>query len=169
VDYDETIQHDKQDNKAFMTMMGMKTPKMNKISMKIIMTELTMTKLKTYLTTQGKMTIPTSIQKKMNKAQMKNEAKEGNDEAKGDNTDKETAVISKQETDLQGSALRRSTRESQPVSRLKPSVSGKLYAQDDKKKRKVAFAEDKMRQLDYCHNLVSQVKADTRSKLLNMD
>jgi hypothetical protein len=62
--------------------------------------------------------------------------------------------------DLQGSKLRRSTRESQPVSRLKPSMSGKLCAQDNKKKRKVTFAEDEMRQLEYCHNFVSQVKPD---------
>jgi hypothetical protein len=74
--------------------------------------------------------------------------------------------VSKQDTDLQGSKLRRSTRESQLVSKLKPNMSGKWYAQDNKKKRKVAFAEDKLRQLEYCHNLVSQVKPQTRKKMV---
>jgi hypothetical protein len=71
------------------------------------------------------------------------------------------AVVSEQETELQGSELRRSARESRPVSRLKPNMSGKLYLQDDKKtKKKVMFAEDELKQLEYCHNLVSQVKPE---------
>jgi hypothetical protein len=71
------------------------------------------------------------------------------------------AVVSKQETELQGSKLRRSARESRPVSRLEPSMSGKSYLQNDKKtKKKVMFAEDELKQLEYCHNLVSQVKPD---------
>jgi hypothetical protein len=75
--------------------------------------------------------------------------------------DDRTAVISKQETELQGSELRRSARESQPVSRLKPNMSGKSYLQkDDKTKKKVMFAEDELKQLEYCHNLVSQVKPE---------
>jgi hypothetical protein len=32
--------------------------------------------------------------------------------------------------------------------------------QNHKKKRRVSFAEDKLRQLEYCHNLVAQVKPD---------
>jgi hypothetical protein len=39
-------------------------------------------------------------------------------------------------------------------------MSGKLFIQDDKKKRKVSFAKDEMRQLEYCHNLVSKLKPD---------
>jgi hypothetical protein len=35
-----------------------------------------------------------------------------------------------------------------------------LDIQNDKKKRRVSFAEDKLRQLEYCHNLVAQVKPD---------
>jgi hypothetical protein len=59
------------------------------------------------------------------------------------------------------SKLRRSTRESRSVSRLEPSMTGKLYLQNDKKiLKKAAFAEDKLRQLEYCHNLVSQVKPE---------
>jgi hypothetical protein len=46
------------------------------------------------------------------------------------------------------------------VERLEPSMSGKSYAQNDKKKRRVSFAEDELRQLEYCHNLVAQVKPD---------
>jgi hypothetical protein len=45
------------------------------------------------------------------------------------------------------------------VSRLQPNMSGKSYTQENKK-RKVTFAVDKMKQLEYCHNLVSQVKPD---------
>jgi hypothetical protein len=46
------------------------------------------------------------------------------------------------------------------VEQLEPSMSGKSYAQNIKKKRKVSFAEDELRQLEYCHNLVAQVKLD---------
>jgi hypothetical protein len=47
------------------------------------------------------------------------------------------------------------------VSRLEPNMSGKLYQQkDDKTKKKVMFAEDELKQLEYCHNLVSQVKPE---------
>jgi hypothetical protein len=87
---------------------------------------------------------------------------QGEDKAEGEEEEPEddrTAVISKQETELQGSELRRSARESRPVSRLEPNMSGKLYLQkDDKTKKKVMFTEDELKQLEYCHNLVSQVK-----------
>jgi hypothetical protein len=46
------------------------------------------------------------------------------------------------------------------VEQLKPNMSGKLYIQNDKKKRRASFAEDELRQLEYCHNLVAQVKPD---------
>jgi hypothetical protein len=39
-------------------------------------------------------------------------------------------------------------------------MSGKSYIQNNKKKRRVSFAEDKLRQLEYCNNLVAQVKPD---------
>jgi hypothetical protein len=70
------------------------------------------------------------------------------------------AVISKLESDSQTSEVRRSTRTSRPVERLKPNMSGKWYIQNNKKKRRVSFAEDELRQLEYCHNLVAQVKSD---------
>jgi hypothetical protein len=61
--------------------------------------------------------------------------------------------------DSQGIELRSSARESRPVSRLEPNMSGKSYLQNDKKtKKEVVFAEDKSKQLECCHNLVSQVK-----------
>jgi hypothetical protein len=88
------------------------------------------------------------------------------DKIKHDNQDEEetkdegTAVISKPELDSQASEVRRSTRTSQPVSQLKPSMSGKLYVQNNKKKKKVSFVVDKLRQLEYCHNLAAQVKPD---------
>jgi hypothetical protein len=45
------------------------------------------------------------------------------------------------------------------VSRLEPNMSRKSYVQNDKKtKKKVVFAKDELKQLEYCHNLVSQVK-----------
>jgi hypothetical protein len=99
-----------------------------------------------------------------NPNQHREDKEQGNDEAKGEEEEPEdnrTAVISKQEMELQGSKLRRSARESRPVSRLKPNMSGKLYIQkDNKTKRKVVFAEDELKQLEYCHNLVSQVKPE---------
>jgi hypothetical protein len=89
---------------------------------------------------------------------------QGADEAKGEEEEPEdnrTAVISEQETESQGSELRRSARESRPVSRLEPNMSGKSYLQkDDKTRKKVMFAEDELKQLEYCHNLVLQVKPE---------
>jgi hypothetical protein len=85
---------------------------------------------------------------------------QGEDEAEGDDEER-NVVVSENETDSQGNELRRSTRESRPVSRLEPNMSGKLYLQNDKKiLKKVAFAEDELKQLEYCHNLVCQVKLE---------
>jgi hypothetical protein len=87
---------------------------------------------------------------------------QGKDEAKEEeeqSDDNANAVILEQGTDSQGSDPRRSARESRPMSRLEPNMSRKLYVQNDKKTtKKVIFAEDELRQLEYCHNLVSQVK-----------
>jgi hypothetical protein len=61
---------------------------------------------------------------------------QGDDEAEEEeeqSDDDTNAVISEQETDSQGSELRRSARESRPVSRLEPKMSGKLYVQNDKR------------------------------------
>jgi two-component sensor histidine kinase len=46
------------------------------------------------------------------------------------------------------------------VEQLKPNMTGKLYIQNNKRKKRVSFAKDKLRQLEYCHNLVAQVKPD---------
>jgi hypothetical protein len=98
---------------------------------------------------QEKRTIPTNIANKT-KSKTKNKT----------NRKAKTAVISEPESDSQPSEVRRSTRTSQPVERLKPSMSGKSYIQNDKKKKRVSFAEDELRQLEYCHNLVAHVKPD---------
>jgi hypothetical protein len=39
-------------------------------------------------------------------------------------------------------------------------MTGKSYIQNDKRKKRVSFAKDKLRQLEYCHNLVAQVQPD---------
>jgi hypothetical protein len=96
-----------------------------------------------------------------NPNQHREDEEQGDDEAEEEEQpdDDVNAVISEQETNSQGSELRRSTRESRPVSRLEPNMSGKPYVQNDKKTiKKVVFAEDELKQLEYCHNLVSQVK-----------
>jgi hypothetical protein len=88
------------------------------------------------------------------------------DEIEHDNQDEEeskdegTAVISQLESDSQASEVRRSTKTGRPVEQLEPNMSVKLYMQNNKKKRRVSFAEDELRQLEYCHNLVAQVKPD---------
>jgi hypothetical protein len=46
------------------------------------------------------------------------------------------------------------------VERLGPNMTGKRYIQNTKRKKRVSFAEDKLRQLEYCHNLVAQVRPD---------
>jgi hypothetical protein len=46
------------------------------------------------------------------------------------------------------------------VEQLKQNMTGKSYAQIDKRKKRVSFAEDELSQLEYCHNLVAQVKPD---------
>jgi hypothetical protein len=74
--------------------------------------------------------------------------------------DEGTAVISKPESDSQTSEVRRSTRTSRPVEQLEPNMTGKPYIQNNKRRKKVSFAKDKLRQLEYCHNLVAQVKPD---------
>jgi hypothetical protein len=89
--------------------------------------------------------------------QDKIENKEQNEQ---ESDDEGTAIISKPELDSQTSEVRRSTRTSQPVERLEPNMTGKLYIQNDKRKKKVSFAKDELRQLEYCHNLVAQVKPD---------
>jgi hypothetical protein len=83
---------------------------------------------------------------------------DGQDEE--ESKDKGTAVISKPESYSQTSEVRRSTRTSRPVKRLKPNMTGMSYIQNDKKKRRISFTKDELRQLEYCHNLVAQVKPD---------
>jgi hypothetical protein len=46
------------------------------------------------------------------------------------------------------------------VEQLKPNMTGKSYNQNDKRKKRVSFSKDELKQLEYCHNLVAQVKPD---------
>jgi hypothetical protein len=85
---------------------------------------------------------------------------ENEEENKEENKDEGTAIISKPESDSQTSEVRRSTRTSRPVERLKPNMTGKSYIQNNKRKKRVLFTKDELRQLEYCHNLVAQVKPD---------
>jgi hypothetical protein len=85
---------------------------------------------------------------------------ENKEQNKQESKDEGTAVISKPESDSQTSEVRRSTRTSRPVERLEANMSGKLYIQNDKRKKRVSFVKDKLRQLEYCHNLVAQDKPD---------
>ena len=72
----------------------------------------------------------------------------------------DTMVISDQdtETESQASELRRSTRTTRPVERLEPRLSGQTYAQDGILKKKVTFEMDTIRQLEYCHNIITQTR-----------
>ena len=89
---------------------------------------------------------------------------DNNDNGQEQPNEDETAHISEEDTEAesQGSELRRSTRTSRPVSRLEPTMLGQSYLQAGTRttKKKVRFVEDKLRQLEYCHNLISQVKPD---------
>jgi hypothetical protein len=51
------------------------------------------------------------------------------------------------------------------VEGLEPNMTGKLYIQNNKRKKRVSFAKDELRQLEYCHNLVAQVKPDEEMKI----
>jgi hypothetical protein len=85
---------------------------------------------------------------------------ENEEQNEQESEDEGTAIISEPESDSQTSEVSRSTRTSQPVERLEPNMSGKLYIQNNRRKKRVSFAKDKLRQLEYCHNLVAQVKPD---------
>jgi hypothetical protein len=95
--------------------------------------------------------------REQDKIENKEENKEQN---KQESEDEGTAIISKPESDSQTSEVRGSTRTSRPVEQLEPNMTGKSYIQNNKRKKRVSFATDKLRQLEYCHNLVAQVKPD---------
>ena len=87
-----------------------------------------------------------------------------NEQAQEQHEHGDGTMISDAETESETSQPRRSNRDTRPVERLQPRMSGKSYIQEDKKsqtrKKKVRFMEDDLRQLEYCHNLVSQTKPD---------
>jgi hypothetical protein len=74
--------------------------------------------------------------------QDKIENKEQNEQ---ESEDAGTAIVSKPESDSQTSEVRRSTRMSGPVEQLEPNMSGKLYIQNDRRRKRVSFAEDELR------------------------
>jgi hypothetical protein len=107
------------------------------------------------LKTKENKPIPINISKMKNKAQTKPREKKKNQKTT------ERPSYPNKKRNRKEANLERSARESQPVSRLKPNMSGKLYLQkDDKTRKKVMFAEDKLKQLECCHNLVLQVKPE---------
>jgi hypothetical protein len=85
---------------------------------------------------------------------------ENKEQNKQESKDEGTAIPSEPESDSQTSDVRRSTRTSRPVEQLEPNMTGKSYIQNNKRKKRVLFAKDELRQLEYCHNLVAQVKPD---------
>jgi hypothetical protein len=155
VDFDENIQQDTEDNKAYDDDENEDPEEAENIDNKY-----------DWIDKDELEDLIEDEREQANPNQHREDEGQGKDEAVGEEEEEEqeedgSAIISKQETDLQGSKLRRSARESVPVSRLKPNMSGKLYLQNDKKtKKKVVFAEDELKQLEYCHNLVSQVKPE---------
>jgi hypothetical protein len=137
VDYDENIQQEPQYDKAYYEDDENKDPeedaniddKYNRINKE---------ELEDRIEDEREQTNP-------NQEDERQDEEEDEPEDEPEPEDNGNAVISEQETDLQGSKLRRSTRVSRPVSRLKPSMTCKSYLQNDKKiLKKVAFAEDEL-------------------------
>jgi hypothetical protein len=152
VDYDENIQQDIEDDKAYEDNENDDQDEDENVDDKY--DRIDEEELEDLLQDEREQTNPN---------QHREDEGQGEDEAKEEeeSEDNRNAVVSEQETDSQGSQLRRSTRESRPVSRLEPNMSGKSYLQNDKKTiKKVAFAEDELKHLEYCHNLVCQVKPE---------
>ena len=61
-----------------------------------------------------------------------------------------------QEEELEKSEPRRSTRETNPVMRLEPSMAGKSYLQEKSTQAKGSSGSD-IHETEYCHNLIAQV------------
>ena len=61
-----------------------------------------------------------------------------------------------QEEELEKSEPRRSTRETNPVMRLEPSMMGKSYLQEKSTQVKGSSGSD-IHETEYCHNLIAQV------------
>jgi hypothetical protein len=135
VDYDENIQQDVDDDEAYDDDENEDQDEDENIDDKY--DRIDEEELKDVLQDKREQTNPNQHQE--DEGQGEDEVEEEEEEPEDDGT----AIISERETDLQGSKIRRSTRESRPVSRLELNMSGKLYLQNDKKTmRKVAFAED---------------------------
>jgi hypothetical protein len=157
VDYDENIQQDADGNKAYDDNENRDPEQDEEIDKEY--DRIDEDKIKDLIEDQREQANPNQHQDE--EEQDKHEADE-----EEDSEDDANAVVLEQGAESQGSGPRRSARESRPVSRLEPNMSRKLYVQNDKKtKKKVVFAEDKLKQLEYCHNLVSQVKPAEEQKI----
>ena len=80
-----------------------------------------------------------------------NESDTGAVESGPSNLDEE-----EQEEELEKSKPRRSTRETNPVMRLEPSMTGKSYLQEKSTQAKGSSGCD-IHETEYCHNLIAQV------------
>ena len=90
------------------------------------------------------------------------------DRSGNDNDQDDTALVSEQESESQASEPRRSGRASRPVERLEPRMSGQSYLQTNMKTNKtkcVKFREDKVKKLEYCHNLIVQTTNDSNNTI----
>jgi hypothetical protein len=72
-----------------------------------------------------------------------------------DNEEQLAHLVEQQETPAEN--IRRSTRETRPIERLEPKMSGKSYMQEQKK---VNFECDAEQELEYHHNLITQNEPD---------
>jgi hypothetical protein len=74
-----------------------------------------------------------------------------------DNANKEQLEHPVEQQEAPAEKTRRSTRETRPIERLEPKMSGKSYMQEQKK---VNFKCDAEQELEYHHNLITQNEPD---------
>jgi hypothetical protein len=74
-----------------------------------------------------------------------------------DNANKEQLEHPVEQQEVPAESTRRSTRETRPIERLEPKMSGKPYMQEQKK---VNFECDAEQELEYHHNLITQNEPD---------
>jgi hypothetical protein len=74
-----------------------------------------------------------------------------------DNANKEQPEHSVEQQEAPAESTRRSARETKPIERLEPKMSGKAYMQEQKK---VNFDCDTEQELEYHHNLITQNEPD---------
>jgi hypothetical protein len=130
VDYDENIPQDAEDNKAYDD--NENEDPVDDVNIDNKYDRIDKDEVKDLIEDEREQTNPN---------QHHEDEDQGKDEAEGEEEEPEddrTAVVSKQETELQGSELRRSARESRPVSRLEPNmrVANRTYRTTRRRRRK---------------------------------